>query len=147
MPLSHVDDDGALAAEVLWIDRYGNAQLNVDPDDVSGFGERLRLRVGGGSRTARRAGTYHEIGPGEVGLVVDSYGLLSVVVDRRSAAAELGLEPGTAVHLEAFDDTQEGEAPRGVTTAVEIGRRPESVDATVAAAPSALDAVDPQEDA
>ena len=144
MPLSHIDDDGALAAEVLWIDRYGNAQLNVDPDDVDAFGERMRLRAAGGSRTARRAATYHEIGPGEVGLVIDSYGLLSIVADRRSAAVELGLEPGTAVHLEAFDDSQEGDAPRGVTTPVEIGRRsPE----TTAPGVATLDRLDPQEDA
>src|SRR4051794_7815833 len=51
MPLSHVDDDGALAAEVLWVDRYGNAQLNVDPADVDAFGPRLRLRMPDGSRT------------------------------------------------------------------------------------------------
>jgi S-adenosylmethionine hydrolase len=144
MPLSHIDDDGALAAEVLWIDRYGNAQLNVDPDDVATFGERMRLRVAGGSRTARRAATYHEIGPGEVGLVIDSYGLLSIVADRRSAAAELGLEAGTALHLEAFDDSQEGDNPGGVTTRVEIGRRSS---ASTAPEVDTLDRLDPQEDA
>jgi len=140
MPLSHVDDEGALAAEVLWVDGYGNAQLNVDPDDVAAFGPRLRIRFADGSRTARRADTYHEVGPGEVGLVVDSYGLLSVVVDRRSAAAELGLAAGTAVHLEAFDDAQEGEAPRGVTTSVAISPRPDRAD-------PAATTPDPAEDA
>ena len=126
LPLSHLDDDGALVAEVLWVDRYGNAQLNVDPDEVDAFGDRLRLRVDDGSRTVRRAASYTEIGAGEIGLVVDSYGLLSVVLDRRSAATELGLRAGMAVRLEAFDDTQEGAAPAGVVTSVEIGRRPDA---------------------
>ena len=38
--------------------------------------------------------------PATVGLVVDSYGLLSLVVDRGSAAEELGLRPSLAVRLE-----------------------------------------------
>jgi hypothetical protein len=124
LPLSHIDDDGAMAAEVLWVDRYGNAQLNVDPGEVEAFGDRMWMRVESGSRTARRAATYSEIGAGEVALVVDSYGLLSVVLDRRSVAVELGLHPGATVHLEAFGDGQEAPST-GVTTAVEIGRRPE----------------------
>jgi hypothetical protein len=32
-------------------------------------------------------------------LLVDSYGLLSLALDRRSAAAEYGLAPGVAVTL------------------------------------------------
>src|SRR4051794_24101087 len=123
MPLSHPGEEGELMAEVLWVDGYGNVQLNVDPADVETFGPRLRLRFGDTSRTARRAATYHEVGPGEVGLVVDSYGLLSVVLDRRSAAAELDLSAGTAVQLEAFDDSQEGAEPESVVTAVSLGRR------------------------
>ena len=125
LPLSHVDDDGAFAAEVLWVDRYGNAQLNVDPADVDDLGECINMRFPEGSRTARRVATFSEIGAGEVALMVDSYGLLAVVLDRRSASTELGLRAGVAVHLEAFDDQQEGVAPRGVSTSVEIGRRPD----------------------
>jgi len=53
--------------------------------------------------------------------VVDSYGLLSVVVDRVSAATELGLRPGTEVTLEGFGDEQEGS---GVSTRVQIGAKP-----------------------
>ncbi|MSY13864.1 MAG: hypothetical protein F2673_12120, partial [Actinobacteria bacterium] len=29
------DEDGGLACEVTWVDRYGNCQLNVGPDDVA----------------------------------------------------------------------------------------------------------------
>jgi S-adenosylmethionine hydrolase len=128
LPVSHIDDDGALAAEVLWLDRYGNAQLNVDADMVAGFGDRMRMRIESGSRTARRAATYSEIGAGEVALVIDSYGLLSIALDRRSAAVELGLHAGATVHLEAFGDEQESPSTGGVTTAVEIGRRPDPND-------------------
>ncbi len=121
LPISHLDEDGALAAEVLWVDGYGNAQLNVDPSDIEEFGDRVSVRFGDERRTAKRATTYGEIGPGEIGLVVDSYGLLSVVVDRVSAATELGLRPGTEVTLEGFGDEQEGS---GVSTRVQIGAKP-----------------------
>ena len=35
--------------------------------------------------------------PGELGLAVDSYGLLALVLDQRSAAVELGVAPSAAV--------------------------------------------------
>src|SRR5205807_9650559 len=100
IPLTR-SEDGKLVAEVLWIDRFGNAQLNVDPDEVTELGERITLRYADQARTATRAGTYAELGAGQVGLVVDSYGLLSIALDRRSAADELRLKPGDEVTLEA----------------------------------------------
>ncbi len=124
LPISHLDEHGALVAEVLWVDRYGNAQLNVDPDEVADFGERMRLRLGDDIRTGRRADTYAEITAGEIGLVVDSYGLLSIAVEQHSAASRLGLAAGTQVIIEGFDDDQEG--PTGVVTSVVIGPGPDA---------------------
>jgi S-adenosyl-L-methionine hydrolase (adenosine-forming) len=92
--------EGALLSEVLWIDRFGNVQLNIGPKEIDQFGLRPLLRWREESRVARRASTYADIGPGEIGLVVDSYGLLSIALDRRSAAAELRLAPGDGVTLE-----------------------------------------------
>ncbi|MGI8685615.1 MAG: SAM hydrolase/SAM-dependent halogenase family protein [Acidimicrobiales bacterium] len=101
LPLTR-QEDGKLLSEVLWVDHYGNAQLNVDPDEIGAFGDRVTLRWGLDQvRTARRAATYGALKAGEVGLVVDSYGLVSVALDRASAAAELHLRPGDAVSLEA----------------------------------------------
>jgi S-adenosylmethionine hydrolase len=99
VPLSRAED-GAIEAEVLWVDRFGNAQLNLDPDDVAAMGSPLVLRFGERSRGAARVGTYAELGPGQVGLVVDSYGLLAVSLNRRSAADELHLAPGDLVRVE-----------------------------------------------
>jgi S-adenosylmethionine hydrolase len=93
-----------LVGEVLWVDRYGNAQLNVDPEEISAMGPALLLRFHGEVRNARRATAYGEITRGQIGLVVDSYGLVSVCLDRQSAAAELGLQAGDEVTLEAGDD-------------------------------------------
>ncbi|MGH9157737.1 MAG: SAM hydrolase/SAM-dependent halogenase family protein [Acidimicrobiales bacterium] len=101
MPLSRTED-ARLLAEVLWVDRFGNAQLNVDPDQIDAMGQRVTLKWSLDQvRTARRARTYGDLQPGEVGLVVDAYGLVSVALDRRSAAEELRLHTGDPVTLEA----------------------------------------------
>ncbi|PZS17137.1 MAG: hypothetical protein DLM54_10200, partial [Acidimicrobiales bacterium] len=99
VPLSRVEG-GAVEAEVLWVDRFGNAQLNVGPEEIEAMGSPVTLRVGDRARTANRVTTYSDLGPGQVGLVVDSYGLLAVALDRRSAADELALAPGNPVRIE-----------------------------------------------
>jgi S-adenosyl-L-methionine hydrolase (adenosine-forming) len=115
------EEHGRLIAEVLWVDRFGNVQLNVDPDDLAGFGERVTLHFHGATRAAGWADTYEGIRPGAVGLVVDAYGLVSVCVARHSAAADLGLGAGDEVGLEGSS----GDEPApGVTSPVTIGTRP-----------------------
>jgi S-adenosylmethionine hydrolase len=98
LPLTR-EEDGALVGEVLWVDRYGNVQLNVDPDEIADMGERVTVVWKDQTRVARRAGHYAALTAGEIGLVVDSYGLVSIAVDRGSAAALLRLQPGDAVTL------------------------------------------------
>ena len=101
LPLSR-EEDGKLVSEVLWVDHFGNVQLNIGPDEIDAMGDRISLRWSANQvRTARRAPSYGDLKVGELGLVVDSYGLVSVALDRRSAAEELRLRPGDAVTLEA----------------------------------------------
>jgi len=105
-------DDERVIAQVLWVDRYGNAQLNVGPDDLpAAFGDRVVLRfsaptdpTGGTTRTAMRAVSFAELAGGAVGLVLDSSGLLAVAMDQRSAAEELGLDVGDQVTMTAAGD-------------------------------------------
>src|SRR4051794_37653020 len=78
LPVAHPDGD-ELAAEVLWVDRYGNAQLNVDAGDIDDLGERVRLRSGDAVRTAVVVDAFGGLGPNDVGLMIDSYGLVAVV--------------------------------------------------------------------
>lgn len=103
LPLSRQDDDGVVG-EVLWVDRFGNVQLNIDPDEVDGLGEQLVVRFGDQRRTASRVSAYSELKPGQLGVLVDSYGLLSIVLDRRSAAHELRLAAGDAVTVTKVTD-------------------------------------------
>lgn len=112
------EEDGGLVGEILWVDRYGNCQLNVDPDEIAAWGPRVQLRwtrPRPGVRTARRAGAYDELEPGQVGLITDSYGLLAVSVTRGSAAElldlaagdELALHPLVGAEGEGDDDTDD----------------------------------------
>jgi len=99
------EESGALIVEVTWVDRFGNCQLNVSPEDVASWGRVVRVvlddPVGGQPlvRAVPVVSTFAEIGTG-LGLVVDSCGMLALAADRRSAAAELGLGAGTGVRLE-----------------------------------------------
>jgi hypothetical protein len=100
-------DDSRVIAQVLWIDRFGNAQLNVGPDDLPAtFGDRVVLQAsaptdptGGVRRSAIRVSTYAQLDRGAVGLVVDSSGLLALAMDQRSTAEELGLAEGDQITL------------------------------------------------
>jgi S-adenosylmethionine hydrolase len=99
--LPEVRDDGSIAGEVWWVDRFGNCQLNIDPDELAaagaGEGARLEVHAGGEIRAARWVHTYADAKPSELVVLVDSYGLLSIALDRVSAADECGLRAGAAV--------------------------------------------------
>lgn len=97
------DEGGAIYGEVWWIDRFGNCQLNIDPDELRAHGAEpggtLEVRFGDQVRSVRWVHTYADAKPSELVLLVDSYGLASLALDRTSAAAECTLEPASAVTL------------------------------------------------
>ncbi|MGF1599454.1 MAG: S-adenosyl-l-methionine hydroxide adenosyltransferase family protein [Acidimicrobiales bacterium] len=125
LPVSEVGDDGMLRAEVLWVDRFGNLQLNVDPADLAGWPDTVRVRCGDERRTATRVGTFAQVPRGGLGLIVDSYGLMAVVVDRGSAAAELGIDDGDEVVLEPLHGGSRPPAMPVTLTARPTETRPE----------------------
>lgn len=100
VPLPTVEE-ARVEAEVLWVDRFGNAQLNVGPDDIAALGDRVRVSWRADKRRlAVPVRAFAELGAGQLGLVTDSYGMVALAFDRQPAAAELGLGPGDAVNLE-----------------------------------------------
>jgi S-adenosylmethionine hydrolase len=126
VPLPRPERDGVVA-EVLWVDRFGNCQLNLGPDDLAEHGltdatllvEIVSL-VDPAAPTVRavsRARTFAEIGGG-VGLVLDAYGMLALCLDRASAARELGLAAGDQVLVRSFD----GDRAAAPGTPVRLGR-------------------------
>jgi len=100
VPEANVTETGAIDANVWWIDRFGNVQLNVDPAALrTRPGERVEVHAGETVRAARWVHTYAEAKPSELVIVVDGSGMVSLALDRRSAADELGLRFGAAVTL------------------------------------------------
>ena len=118
IPITRMEGD-ALIGEVLWTDHYGNLQLNVDPAEIEGFGDRIELRFDGRVRTGIRYQAYAQVGVGEIGLIIDSYGLVSVAVNQASATEELSIGTGDEVQLVRLDDDR----PAGVSTSVTLGRK------------------------
>ncbi|NNE96386.1 MAG: SAM-dependent chlorinase/fluorinase [Acidimicrobiales bacterium] len=98
LPVAQLNDDGRIEAEVLWIDRFGNVQLNVDPDDVAGW-PAVRIEADKLERAALPVHTYAAVTTGSIGILADASGLLSLAVDRGSAADELRLMEGDQLKL------------------------------------------------
>jgi S-adenosyl-L-methionine hydrolase (adenosine-forming) len=92
-----------VATEILGIDRFGNVQLAARPEDVAHLGDPVRLVLPSREVIARRASSFAAIGQAGLGLVVDSWGMIAVALDRGSAAAELGLAAGDRVVLDKTD--------------------------------------------
>ena len=99
VPVSRTEGD-RIHAEVLWVDRFGNLQLNLDPAEIEPFGPALRLTVGEFGRNVRRVNSYSDLESGEIGVLVDSYGLVAVAVNRGSAALELSCVEGDSITVE-----------------------------------------------
>lgn len=112
VPLPRDADGGGVHAEVLWIDHAGNCQLNIGLDDVTpwGMAEGTRVEVTAGDvvRVAQRISVAAGLGPGSIGLVVDGFGLLTLMLDRRSAAEELDLATATHVTVRPLTEGSSG---------------------------------------
>ena len=117
MPLSRREHDG-VHAEVLWVDHYGNAQLNVDPEELEHLGGHLELVAHGRPNPATLASTFAEVPTGGVGLIVDSYGLVAAVASRASAAEACAIAAGDEVLLRPSAQA----APAPLEVGVELGR-------------------------
>lgn len=126
VPLSRLEAD-VLLCEVLWVDHFGNCQLNVGPDELAelaGADTRVRVSVGDLSdptvRVAAVADAFADVPGGAVGLVVDSYGMLALALDRRSAAEELRIAAGDQVRLTRLEPGGADSAVGPVTSPVEL---------------------------
>ena len=113
VPLPREEADG-LHAEVLWVDRFGNCQLNVGPDDLDPDLRVWSIVIGEDRRVARCVTAFGHLTTGSIGLVLDSQGMYALALDRHSAASELGLGAGDAVVLAPLGDdaTAAGGRPR-----------------------------------
>jgi hypothetical protein len=80
----------------------------VGPEDLAAGVDVWAVSIGDERRAAKLATSFRELGPGSVGLVLDSQGMYALAFDQRSAAHELRLATGDAVVLAEFDDGAPG---------------------------------------
>jgi len=110
LPVGGVNAEVA-SAEVLWEDRFGNLQLNLSPEDIQSFGETYMLRFGETSRRVTKVETFESIPSSEIGIIVDSCGLLSISMYGRSAAEELRLHEGQQIELRPLEEEHKNVTP------------------------------------
>jgi S-adenosyl-L-methionine hydrolase (adenosine-forming) len=90
---------GAVGARVTMVDSYGNVELNATAAELETAGiDGDMLSVNG--RTVPRAGVFSDLDHHGLGVIVDSLGFLSLVMNHGSAAAALGLTVRDTVVLE-----------------------------------------------
>jgi S-adenosylmethionine hydrolase len=92
-----------IAATVLYVDRYGNVQLNLTREHLEGAGiepgTRLQVEVGDGRHEVVAARTFSEARPGGAILYEDSYRNVSLAVSAGNAAERFGAHPGEQVRI------------------------------------------------
>ncbi len=85
-------DDGTLVAHAVYIDNFGNVQLDADHEQLRRAGLRLGHSViVGDGQEAHYVRTFADVPPGELLVYEDSYRMLAVAVSHGNAAERLGL--------------------------------------------------------
>ena len=94
---------GRISCEVTNVDRFGNVRLSVKTLALNEAKlerrDSLIVSSPGGKVQVRRAKTYQDLAPDDVGLIEDSFGWLCLVMNRAAAAQRLGVGRGSAVEL------------------------------------------------
>jgi S-adenosyl-L-methionine hydrolase (adenosine-forming) len=96
--------DGLLVAHAIYVDHFGNVQLDVRHEDLSETGLKLGRPVGleggsGGGHLAHYALTFADVRPGEVLIYEDADRTLALAVSHGNAAERLGLAVGDEVRI------------------------------------------------
>jgi S-adenosylmethionine hydrolase len=95
--------EGRIRVTVLYVDRYGNVQLNVTTDDLSRAGmapgDQVEIDLGFESYFARVATTFADVRTGDILVYEDSYRNLAVAINGGNAADMLSARPGAELRI------------------------------------------------
>jgi S-adenosylmethionine hydrolase len=96
-------DGGLIDVAVLYVDRFGNMQLNLTRDDLERAGvvpgTRFEVEVAGERYFATAARTFADARPGEIVLYEDSYRNVAIAINRGSAAEMFSSHAGQTIKL------------------------------------------------
>lgn len=100
LPLAETHN-GTVRGEAWWIDRFGNAQTNVSPEELGGVGLRpgstITVKVGPRLHQVRWVSAYGDVEEGDPLVHVDSSGLIALAIRNGRADEELAIGEGTPV--------------------------------------------------
>jgi S-adenosyl-L-methionine hydrolase (adenosine-forming) len=95
--------DGGLIAHAVYIDRFGNVQLDAESADVSGWGARpgdhAAVSLRGEAWPAVYGRTFTDVPAGELVVYEDSDRRLAVAVNQGSAVERLGVSIGDEIRI------------------------------------------------
>lgn len=95
-------------ATVLYVDSFGNVQLNLTTEDLEQVGivpgSRVELVLGPDRYYATAARTFAEARSGDLVLYEDAYRNVSIAISRGSAAAMFGAHPDQKVRIELLTE-------------------------------------------
>ncbi|HZQ66340.1 MAG TPA: SAM-dependent chlorinase/fluorinase [Gaiellaceae bacterium] len=102
LPVPEVGE-ASIRATVLYIDRFGNVQLNLSRSDVEradiGPGRRIELELGFERYYARAARTFAEARAGDIILYEDAYENIALAITDGNAAEMFTVKPGEQILL------------------------------------------------
>jgi S-adenosylmethionine hydrolase len=111
LPLPEIDGN-MVTGEGWWVDRFGNVETNIGPDDLAEIGlvpgSTLTVRIGASPLSIPWVSAYSDVEPGEPLVHVDSAGLIAIAVRDGAADEELNLSAGVAVTLAGTGSTPAG---------------------------------------
>jgi S-adenosylmethionine hydrolase len=111
LPLPEIDGN-MVTGEGWWVDRFGNVETNIGPDDLAEIGlvpgSTLTVRIGASLLSIPWVSAYSDVEPGEPLVHVDSAGLIAIAVRDGAADEELNLSAGVAVTLAGTGSTPAG---------------------------------------
>lgn len=102
LPLTETEH-GSVQGEVWWVDRFGNGQTNISPDELRqvglGPGDPAVVKIGGTEHELRWVTAYGDVDPGAGLLHVDSYGMIALAVRDGRADERFNLSERLAVRI------------------------------------------------
>ena len=88
---------------VLYVDRYGNVQVNATADDLERAGmppgTRVEVAVGFETYFATVASTFADVRPGDILVYEDSYRNIAIAINGGNAAEMLSSRPGSELRI------------------------------------------------
>jgi S-adenosylmethionine hydrolase len=96
-----------IRATVVYVDRFGNVQLNLTRDDLAQVGiesgSKLEIEVGFERYYAVTARTFAEVKGGDIVLYEDAYWNISLAINRGNAAQTFRVSAGDELKISAAD--------------------------------------------